>query len=89
MQQCILYMVTLNDYKASSVNVRNICGMKTKNKNKKQKKKNKCVTRLNSCSWSFLQYCMDSKIRRIWVGFILLKESVGIKCAMYDQHVEY
>ena len=32
-------MVTLNDYKASSVNVRNICGMKTKNKNKKTNKK--------------------------------------------------
>ena len=28
MQQCILYMVTLNDYKASSIKVRNICGMK-------------------------------------------------------------
>ena len=74
-----LYMVTLNDYKASSIKVRNICGMKTHKK--------MCQT--FSCSWSFLQYCMDSKIRRIWVGLILLKESVGIKCTMYDQHVEY
>ena len=34
-------------------------------------------------------HCMDSKIRRIWVGIILLKESAGIKCAMHDQDVEY
>ena len=59
-----------------------ICGMETKKKNQKRVKKS------FSCSWSFLQYCMDSKIR-IWLGLILLKESVGIKCAMYDQHVEY
>ena len=39
MQQCILYMVTLNDYKASSIKVGNICGMKTK-------QEKKCVTRL-------------------------------------------
>ena len=53
----------------------------------KQTKQN--VYKSCSCPWSFLQYWMDSKIRRIWVGLILLYESVGIKCAMYDQHVEY
>ena len=51
--------------------------------------KKKSVKKSFSCSWSFLQYCMDSKMRRIFGGLILLKESVGIKCAMYDQHVEY
>ena len=30
---------------------------------------------------------MDTWIRRIWMGF--LRESVGIKYAMYDQHVKY
>ena len=65
-----------------------ICGMETKTKKQKKKQNKKSVKKSSSCSWSFLQYCMDSKIR-IWLGLILLKESVGIKCAMYDQHVEY
>ena len=36
-------MVTLNDYKASSIKVRNICGMKTKQKKNQDKTTKKKV----------------------------------------------
>ena len=74
-------MVTLNDYKASSIKVRYMWHEnKTKEKN---------VLKDFPLFLVIPKYYIDSKIRRIWVGLVLLKESVGIKCAMCDQHVEY
>ena len=67
------FIVTLNDCKASSFN-RNMCGMKTKTKQKCVKRVSPVLGHSYNAAW----------IQRIRVGHT---KSVGIKCAMYDQHV--
>ena len=66
-------IVTLNDCKASSFN-RNMCGMKTK--------QNKYVLK------EFLLFLVIPTMLHGFkeLGWDITK-SVGIKCAMYDQHV--
>ena len=76
-------MVTFNGYKTSRLEIYTcICGIQNNqtNKNKTQKQN---VLKEFFYSKLFLQCFMDSWIRRIWT-----RESVGIKCAMYDQHVK-
>ena len=74
-------MVTLNDYKASSIKVRNICSMKTTT-TKSVKRVFPLLGHSYNAAW----------IHRLeeFEWDLLLKESADIKCAMYDiyQHVE-
>ena len=73
-------MVTLNDYKASCIKGRNIIMWheNTTNNNKNVLKE-------------FFLFLVILWIQRLeeFGWNLLLEESADMKCAMYDQHVEY